>query len=457
MSTASKYKSIEKSILHDIHTSQYTDKIPSERALAKIYHASPLTIRRALENLTKKNILRRVMGSGTYLNADYKSEISIFLSNTGEICSALRTALKIKFPYIAFNISSQPGIRDENFYHSYDILSDLSYCPFAYENLFLPIKPQTIQKYLDESRYYTGAFNIHRENGNCYGFPLLFSPRVLVYNRELLRTLTGESTLRNFENSDLVSLQKKITAKKNIFLFDAFSSPKVIILSYVYANLAAAPANRENLDYIPPDAFEKGLENFWLFYKKTLAGQADFSKGNVLFSFAYRQTMQLLQRKLSFPWDIAPVPVKNTFKIITPASESLFITKKCRNPEICTEICEYFLSADMQNIFSRFKYGIPVLKSSALSGIGDSPYRDDIFFSEIKHFIYHYSFFSKDLMNTFIAKCHELFKQKIGFPDFCNAIRELYKSQDNSIRDRMQVARQAYFQGMDAGLPYTGE
>ena len=45
-----------------------SSKIPSENALSRRLSVSRETVRRALDRLTQEGLLRRVRGSGTYIN-----------------------------------------------------------------------------------------------------------------------------------------------------------------------------------------------------------------------------------------------------------------------------------------------------------------------------------------------------------------------------------------------------
>ncbi|OHD66918.1 MAG: hypothetical protein A2096_12630 [Spirochaetes bacterium GWF1_41_5] len=456
MSVPNKYSIIEKKILNDIHSRVYTDKIPSERNLAKKYMVNPLTIRRALDTLARKKILIRIHGSGTYVNPTCKNEISIYLTNTDEICGKINTALQKKFPHLDFHITNLRSERDELFYQSHDILSDVSYCPFEYDKYFLPFDPVIIQKYLDESRYYSRAFNIHRENGNYYGLPLILSPRALVCNKDLLCSVTGKSSHHDLEFDDLLVLNDIIKERKDIYFFDTQFQPKTAVLSFIYLNIKT-PNDESCLEHIPPEVFEAGLDDFWTFYKKPLGQGVDFTKGNSLFSFIYRQNIRVRSGDFPFSWDILPAPAKNRVKILTPASQSLFISKRTGNTEICREICEYFLEPEIQGIFAEYKYGIPVYKSAALSSFGSTNFRDDIFFSEMSHLRYHYSFFEKNLMNIFIARCNELFAGEINFPDFRSAVRELYNIHEASIRGGRMIEDQKYKTNFGSALLFTGE
>ena len=92
------YRKIEADILKQIRNEVYKpgEKIPSERALTKIYKASSVTIRQAISELVQRKILIRQHGSGTYVSENttlharnigfiHCSEISIVNSFTSAV------------------------------------------------------------------------------------------------------------------------------------------------------------------------------------------------------------------------------------------------------------------------------------------------------------------------------------------------------------------------------------
>ena len=69
--TQPRYLQIKNAILEKIQsgTLQPDDKISSEHKLAKQYSVSRLTVQRAIRELVSEGLLRRVQGSGTFVNA----------------------------------------------------------------------------------------------------------------------------------------------------------------------------------------------------------------------------------------------------------------------------------------------------------------------------------------------------------------------------------------------------
>ena len=62
---------------------KYNSLLPSEKNLCEIYHVSMITVRRALEQLVKDNIVEKVKGKGTFVKASIRKTETEFDGNIG--------------------------------------------------------------------------------------------------------------------------------------------------------------------------------------------------------------------------------------------------------------------------------------------------------------------------------------------------------------------------------------
>ena len=84
------YKQLEEKIIQDIENGIYRkgQKIPTEKELSQMYDVSRITVRKALEEITKQGILERHAGKGTYVaSVKLQRSIATFMSFT-EFCEA---------------------------------------------------------------------------------------------------------------------------------------------------------------------------------------------------------------------------------------------------------------------------------------------------------------------------------------------------------------------------------
>lgn len=65
--TTPKYILVENRIKDSIKRQEIIDKLPGERVLAKEFGVSYMTIRKAIENLVRQNVLYKIPARGTYV------------------------------------------------------------------------------------------------------------------------------------------------------------------------------------------------------------------------------------------------------------------------------------------------------------------------------------------------------------------------------------------------------
>lgn len=71
----SKYKDIADDIESKIAAQIYTDRLPDQTELARIYCTSRVTIVRALKVLIDKNLVKTIKGHGTYINSQTSPDV----------------------------------------------------------------------------------------------------------------------------------------------------------------------------------------------------------------------------------------------------------------------------------------------------------------------------------------------------------------------------------------------
>ena len=71
------YKKIEKYIVEYIKSNNLTadDSLPSEREIGRVFKASQIPVRRAIGNLEKEGILKRIKGKGAVVNKNVRSQV----------------------------------------------------------------------------------------------------------------------------------------------------------------------------------------------------------------------------------------------------------------------------------------------------------------------------------------------------------------------------------------------
>ncbi|WJV62899.1 GntR family transcriptional regulator [Pectobacteriaceae bacterium CE70] len=85
------YKQLERTLKKAILTGHYQQgaKIPTELELSQQYQVSRITVRKALEGLTKGNYLTRIAGKGTYVSGEKFQRPMSGIVSFSELCRSL--------------------------------------------------------------------------------------------------------------------------------------------------------------------------------------------------------------------------------------------------------------------------------------------------------------------------------------------------------------------------------
>lgn len=139
--------------------------IPTELELCEKYHVSRITIRRALDEMTRAGMIERARGKGTFVRGSRKitephiSGIDPF-SHSGEHRTTHTILLDLEYPLdsdIALNMLPQfrqAHARHENL-HRIKLLSSMEDTPFAVMNIFFP---SSVSRMLDRTLLQSHSF-----------------------------------------------------------------------------------------------------------------------------------------------------------------------------------------------------------------------------------------------------------------------------------------------------------
>lgn len=364
----------------EIARGRLSDKLPSEQEIARIYSTTSVTAGKALNLLRRKNLIVRVPRLGSFVNREHNKPLKIYWGKSvfsESMNSEIKTVLKRKFPNRDIEMDSS-SYRQNPFEAGYDIVRNVATFNVSYSKYVEPLPSGLKEKYLHGETYFKNAFNIHRDNSIHYSLPILFSPIVLLYNRELLNRFMKIEAPYDFKIEDMLELKNKIKKQRGIYLFERYFEDAQLRY-FVFSG----EDNEGSVSRINLDGLKKRLRIFWeLFEDMLMSGKNhDFMDGNVLFKYSCRQGLELY-KDAPFKWDILPMPSLQE-KAVPVTGEFLMVSNKTADKEAAFEIAETFLSPEIQKIIAKNKCGLPVMKSLIPDTLDTRHYRDDIFVSEI--------------------------------------------------------------------------
>lgn len=416
-----KSEQIADALLQDIRAGKYENRLPSEKAIAELYHTSPVTAAKSLNLLRDRRVVTRVSGKGSFVNSAGMRQVKLHLEMPEEIQTEISEALKQRFGD-AVELS-----RDycEGFWDEYDMFFRTAYVPFECSLKLSPL-PGNFLEYVYDSNYYGKAFGAHFYHGRYYGVPYIISPVLLAVNLNLLDRIGISMPRRGFAPAALKDLRNRLD-QCGANLFDTLFYNKSLLLSFMFARLRVdTDAELTDMTLYSQAEWKQLLEDFDAIVKPDIAAKADFEQGNTLFRLMARQDIVKNSHKFKFDWDIAPLPFGDKSPP-TLAGEYIMISNSNSNPSLCHEVAEFFLNKQIQDVFARHRYGLPVLKSAALGSMDTSKYRDDLFFSGAEHTVYRYHLMDKAFLNPMLDTLSAYFNGATVFPELLSQTVGLYE------------------------------
>lgn len=420
-----KYEIIAGKILEDVKSGKYSGKLPSEMSFARIYGTTNITAGRALNHLRDESVVVREKGKGTFVNPDFlKGEEVTYRFHRKDIYQDVLRALNDLLPNVKWK-KAQGETKVESLRDS-DISVQVTNFPAPYEKFFTPLPRGFVEERERERRYYRQPFEIHRGDSLYYGIPVIFSPFALVYNKKLLRDLGERDLPTTLRHEDMRRFESRLQEKNDQFLIVSDAFKHSTVMSHIFPSASAEGERNAVPARTTPVAISKGLKKMDALFRRGIEAGANFTDGNVLFSYACRQRASTLSDKqLDFPWDVCPLP-SDVGGFRTVASESVMISATAARPDFITDVAKRFLSEEVQSVFAREQYGIPVLKSAAIDSLQDVGYRDDIFLTEARKAVFKYDFLPNSLLGTFKLLLNQYFNNEIPFERFRDDTLRLY-------------------------------
>ncbi len=154
-------------ILEKIKSGQYKrgQKIPSEEKLAKTWHISRMTVRRALDELAREGVLYKTKGSGTFVESSRVLQQDVMnFSKIAELKGVKASTVVLKKEFMCRDdIARALHLPKGTVFYSFARLRKIDDVPIGIENVFLPI-----QIYLQPDRIDLTA-SLYENLKNLYG------------------------------------------------------------------------------------------------------------------------------------------------------------------------------------------------------------------------------------------------------------------------------------------------
>jgi ABC-type glycerol-3-phosphate transport system substrate-binding protein/DNA-binding transcriptional regulator YhcF (GntR family) len=364
------------------------DKLPGSREIAGELKISLAKIQQSLNLLVKEGILESFPRRGTFVQHNWNERIlqhnmSLFteeerlpwLSMLKEALSREIPELRISraFPKSVFEIRTTWTVQSEQANYM-DLSQILREC------------------YPDETEFFTHPFKTFYIGRKLCGIPIIFSPRVIFYNFEILEKAGCQVPSNNWTWSDFISYIQKIKQavpggslinwrpEPHLFMNIIFraggellssDSQNPIMIDHPKTRLGLKLFRelRETMELKIPDDYEK--------LKKE-----SFFKGKMAFMISAREDLPFIE-KAGFKWGTVPLPrIEGGLDITAQATDLLCVRNSCTDMNIVRKLIRFMLSEKFQDYIGKIKYGIPIRKSSAIKSVSMEDLRDFLFMAE---------------------------------------------------------------------------
>lgn len=373
----SKFETIAATLREDIQSGRYTERLPSERDLAEQFDTTPVTIRKAQDVLIAESLLVKVPPVGTFVKKRKRIEMrvsTLLPMLTASVKDAMKASFREAFPDVDLTFHNRT--QDPAEMADCDLMGIASLSAVPYQGFAIPFPAPLIEE-LPMEQYYRAAFDIHRLGNLVYGLPVLFSPALLIMRRGDADSCGITEAPSGLDLQGLVRLAEQARRQHRPLwnqqtVFRLLTS---LIFSSGQDSKALADVDTERLS--------RNLKMFWpLLDSQLLAeGKQTFLSGDVMLEWTCRQALNQfdMNEMLLLNW---PEEFRHEIGI---AGEFLLLNSRTQHPDTAARVALHFLSPEIQQILGQHRLGLPVLKSAALDSMESDTYRDDLFFTSVRH------------------------------------------------------------------------
>lgn len=415
----------------EIINGSYKNKLPSEQEIAKLHSTTTVTAGKALNLLRDRNVIVRVPRLGSFINREQSRPLKIYWSKSALSAAVLedfRNILKKKFPQREIIIDTNIYKTEENLFEKgYDIIRNTATFKYSHSKYVEPLPDSLKGKYLNEDIYFKKAFAVHSENNLYYGIPIMFSPLVLVYNKDIVENLGKSLSPYAVTIDKLLELKKMLDTSKNLSLFD--NNFAEAVLRYLVFSGEGTEGKAGRIDIA---GLNERLNKYSLLFNDIFksGNTHDFLNGNVVFTGCCRQSLNRF-RETKFKWDILPLP-EIPGKALPVIGEFLLVSNMTPDKQFAFEVAETVLSPEIQKLIAKHKCGLPVQKSLIPDTLDTRYYRDDIFLNELQYMIPNNC--SEKAFNTMLCSFYyDLLEKRCSFEEFTTRTMTLAKTQADMV------------------------
>ena len=392
-------------ILDKIESGEYKvgEAIPAARKLTQEVGASFAIVQHAVNVLSNAGILRSISRQGSVVREGWQdclmpNHFIVFKTDTDLLwLPGFRKLLAEKLPDIRYCRGFDKGMFE---------LQPTLYVQ-AHRNEFLDLAPYFNELFPDASLFFDFPFRSFRNpDGSMFAVPFIFSPRVIFYNRSVLKQNGCPEPRDGWQWSDFTDSLRllKRTIPPGILL--NYHSISYYWINFVFrcggSLLEQDPENPVKIDSPETMAGIRAVRELAGILEKqepSFSYLDSFVSGKTAFLLSEREILCYLKHRNFDDWGVVPMPrMPGGKNVMAQATDLICVRKECVDPDMIRSFLAFMLSEEVQDYIAAEKYGIPIRKSSAQKSIDLTDRRDLLFLTEMGCMSAEYNLDSPELM-----------------------------------------------------------
>ena len=406
-------------------------KVPGARDMAKEIGISLLTVQKALETLVNEGILETVARRGTFVHKDWKNRVLqrnvvVFHSDILWL-DGFKKLICQEIPALWVSQQFKRGIFEIQTTHYVQ----------SHHDEYMDIPELFELCYPDKSDFAMKPFEAFRVGKRLVGVPIIYSPRVLIYNPKLFSEVGCPVPESGWGWDDFIFCIRKL--RQRLLPEETFYWNDDISLRFNFVLCCGGKlmnSDSEDIVMIDNEKTRRGLTLFRelrheLGLEKIVPyGNYvnQFMDGRVAMSIEPREFLSNFARKGFQDWNIVPLPhIPGGVDLNLQATESFCVRRECVNIGMAAQLLKLLLSSVFQNQLADLKYGLPVRQSALGRSVDYHDSRDMLFLNEVSKMRSDYNLDSVDLHQLVCQGISHLLNSdddiNVGTAELANVLR----------------------------------
>ena len=380
-------------------------KLPGARQLAGEVGCCFTHLQSVLESLVQQGILLSVPRSGTYVRENWEKRL---LQGTLRLHRAAPEDCTRQV-YSAPISQEHPELRLTWKFDRAVYEIQVSHYLLGHHSQYLDLGPIFRKLYPAPSAFFPAPFRQFLVNGKLCGIPLLFSPRIIAYNRELFKQCGVELPRPGWSWEEFIACIRKLRSKlpaERVFPFNH--------ALYEFYPIAARFGGRiiepDQPDPVRVDAPEmlRGLDHYLMLRDLLGPEEGPVNYTDVALRITTREQLahELTRENFARIGGVElPMP-DNGCDVNVQAAELLCVRNECADLAQAERLIEFLLSEPMQDRIGQSRYGIPVRRSSAAFSMNPYESTDALFLQEMEKPAAGYNLFTPEFYTIVDRSCN---------------------------------------------------